>query len=146
MRSLVGKIVLVLGLLIGSGAPAHALNFCFNPGLTDPGYASLAVAQRFHKPAKGACSSITGFDIGRGDYRGVSGTACLNSASDTLHVSYLILTSQIYIAQHVQMDLAYPSLSSGYGYVSKDGSDTSGSSTSTGAHANACIPQAIAIP
>ena len=63
MCRLYRSIVLALGLVMGSGAAAFALNFCFNPGISDPSPQSLAVAERFKKPARGSCSAINGFDI-----------------------------------------------------------------------------------
>jgi hypothetical protein len=146
MRSSVRTIVLALGLVIGSGAPAHALNFCFNPGFTDNLHNSLAVAVKFHKPHTGSCSPITGFDIGFGDYRSVFGTACLNSAGDLLHVNYVTSGVNL-ISMVVNIDLPYPSLLGGLASV--DSGDASGSwkfASSNNGHANPCIPQAITIP
>src|SRR5215468_3114348 len=89
MRSSLGRIVLALGLVIGSRSAAHALNFCFNPGTATP---SLAVAEKFRKPTRGSCSPINGIDIGDSALtrRLVTGTACLNSAGDTLLVAYTV--------------------------------------------------------
>jgi hypothetical protein len=43
-----GRLVVVaLGFVIGSRSTAHALNFCFNPGVTGAFHARLAVAQKF---------------------------------------------------------------------------------------------------
>src|SRR5215475_12320416 len=122
MRRRCRSVVLALGLVIGSGSAAHALNFCFNPGTVTP---SLAVAEKFKKPALGSCSPINGIDIGDSTFtrRLVTGTACLNSAGDTLLVAY---TVQIYafassIGFHytpplsVAMTLPYPSLANGVG-------------------------------
>src|SRR5690349_191824 len=61
MRRLSRSVVLALGFMLGSGSAAHALNFCFNPGTATP---SLAVAEKFRKPAPGSCSPINGIDIG----------------------------------------------------------------------------------
>jgi hypothetical protein len=43
------------------------------------------------------------------------------------------------------MDLPFPSLQSGTGSVSDDGSGVSGL-TSTNAHANPCVPERIRVP
>ena len=145
MRLSVGRIVLALGLVIGNGSAAHALNFCFNPGTADYDHQSLAVVIKYHAPRKGSCSPIYGFDIGQPTiYRSVSGTACLNSGGDTLHVNYLIETSFRFI-HHVMIDLNYPALVGGFGEVSDDGSGLS-SESSTNPHANACEPQLIPVP
>jgi hypothetical protein len=152
MRSSVERIALALGLVIGSGSAAHALNFCFNPGTATP---SLAVAEKFRKPARGSCSPINGIDISDSAHprRLVSGTACLNSAGDTLLVAY---TVHIYAFDtpagpqdtpplSVAMTLPYPSLVNGVGFVNLDNSGVGGGG-STNAHANPCIPQVIPIP
>jgi len=148
MRSSVGRLVLALGLVIGSGSAAHALNFCFNPGFpdTDSAHSSLAVALKYHKPHKGSCSPITGFDIGIVDYRSVFGTACLNSAGNLLHVNYVTSGGSI-LAKVVNIDLPYPSLLGGN--AREDSADAGGTwkfANSSNGHANACIPQMIPIP
>jgi len=154
MRNSLGRIALALGLVISSGS-AHALNFCFNPGTSSPDD-SLAVAEKFRKPAKGSCSPINGFDLVRSGPNAapVTGTACLNSHGDTLAVSYLVhpdvsVFTGIVVAsepRHVSMVLPYPSLLNGLGAVSLDGSGSNGSAVSTNAHANSCIPPKPAIP
>jgi len=147
MRSSVGRIALALGLVIGSGSAAHALNFCFNPGTSFPN-TSLAVAQGFKKPGRGKCSPIHGFDIGTSiSRRLVTGTACLNTAGDRLLVAYTVVSTDIVVGpQHVTLSLPYPALQGGIGQMTDDGSGNGQSTASTGAHANPCIPQAIPIP
>jgi hypothetical protein len=152
MRRRCRSVVLAFGLVIGSGSAAHALNFCFNPGTVTP---SLAVAEKFKKPALGSCSPINGIDIGDPAIprRLVTGTACLNSAGDTLLVAY---TVHIYTYDpgsgpidtpplSVAMTLPYPSLANGVGFVNLDNSGVGGGG-SHNAHANPCIPQRIPIP
>jgi len=146
MGKLSRPIVLALGMMLVAASAAHARNFCFNPGITsDYDHQSLAVVINYHAPRKGSCSPIYGFDIRQPTvYRSVSGTACLNSGGDTLHVNYLIQTYFRFI-HHVMIDLNYPTLVGGFGEVSDDGSGLS-SRSSTNPHANACEPQLIPVP
>src|SRR5262249_40225271 len=148
--------VLALGLVIGSGSAAHALNFCFNPGTgTSPGdeaLGSLAVAEKFHKPQRGSCSPINGFDIasealGLGPQL-VTGTACLNSTGDTLRVAYVVHIVENMVvdspakSKEVSLVMPYPSLVGGIGsIVSVYGTENSG-----GAQANPWNPQVVPIP
>ena len=146
MRTQLGRVVLGFALVIGSGSAAHAVNFCFNPGFTDPGHSSLAVAVKYRSPRKGSCSPITGFDAATVDTRGVVGTACLNSAGTFLRV-YYVTTGTSILPSVVRIDLPYPSLLGGTASVSSD--DASGTwkdAFSSNGHANACIPQTIPIP
>jgi hypothetical protein len=146
MRTPLGRVVLGFALVIGSGSAAQAVNFCFNPGVDDGPHNSLAVALKYRKPHPGSCSPIAGFDIGAADYRSAFGTACLNSAGDLLHVSY-VTTGRSRVPSVVSMDLPYPSLIGGAASVYSD--DASGSwnyVVGGNGHANACIPQAIPIP
>jgi len=139
---------------LGLAHAAHALNFCFNPGTDAPDPKSLAVAQHFKKPAKGACSAIHGFDIEscKGCVGGpplVDGTACLNSAGDTLHVAYTIELvidgDTVEDPVYVTMNLPYPGLQGGRGNVVR--SDFPGADYGSSlANANPCIPPVIAIP
>ena len=151
MRRLSRVVVFALGLVMSTGAVAHALNFCFNPGTVTP---SLAVAEKFKKPARGRCSPINGIDISDSTNRRlVTGTACLNSAGDTLLVAYTVHIYAFNTAVGVQdtpplsvaMTLPYPSLVNGVGFVNLQNSGVGGGGSTT-AHANPCIPQNIPIP
>jgi hypothetical protein len=144
MRNWVRLVVVALGFVMGGQSTAHALNFCFTRGVTEGFHASLAVAQKFRKPHNRNCSPIAGFDVGSADFRAVFGTACLNSVGDTLHVEYVSI-SRFRTPRYSDMDLPFPSLQGGSGFVSDDGSGVSGL-TSTNAHANPCIPQVIPVP
>lgn len=148
MRSLSRAVPLALGLVVVTGSGAHALNFCFNPGtLTSK---SLAVAERFKRPARGSCSPINGFDLAS-EATGlqlVTGTACVNSTGDTMRVAYVVHVADQCAGcgtlqpLQVSLILPYPSLLNGHGLVSSPVADE----TSTNAHANACIPPVIPIP
>ena len=151
MRRFSRTVVFALGLVMSTGAVAHALNFCFNPGTVTP---SLAVAEKFKKPARGRCSPINGIDISDSTNRRlVTGTACLNSAGDTLLVAYTVHIYAFNTAVGVQdtpplsvaMTLPYPSLVNGVGFVNLQNSGVGGGGSTT-AHANPCIPQKIPIP
>jgi hypothetical protein len=144
MRPFSRSMVFALGLVMASGSVAHALNFCFNDGVADSIHDSLAVALKFHKPSKGTCSPITGFDIAFAEFRAVSGTACLNSSGDTLYVDYLV-TSRCCRTEEVDLSIPYPSLSGGDSNVTDIPAGT-GIPDFGGVHANPCIPQAIPIP
>ena len=148
MRHLCRSGMLALGLVVGSGSVAHALNLCFNPGTPSP-YQTLAVAERFRMPHKGSCSSIAGFDLVRPGSL-VAGTACLNSTGDTLRVAYHIYLSvldfpNVTTDPHlVSMSLPYPSLQGGHGFVTVSLENTGGPFGV--AHANPCIPPSPVIP
>jgi hypothetical protein len=151
MRYLRRSVVLALGLVIGSTSAANALNFCFNPGIPEPYPQSLAVAERFKNPTRGSCSAINGFDIlSCPACEGpplVVGTACLNSAGNTLRIAYTIQqaivpsfgpTRPVYVT----IDLPYPALLNGYAALN----DTRNPGTTYGSqqgHANPCIPPVI---
>jgi hypothetical protein len=140
MRPLSRSIVFGLGLLTAAGSVAHATDFCFDHGTTNP--ASIAAAVKFHKPGKGSCSPITGFDVDTFStgLQLVTGTACLNSSGDTMRVSYVVglLVNQFMGTPReelqVSLVLPYPSLTNGLGADS----DSSGVDESTSAHANPC--------
>jgi len=148
MRRSSGLVLFALGLVLGTGSSAHALNFCFNPG-TDAPYGSLAVAEKFRKPARGSCTPINGFDlVVTPGPRLVSGTACLNSAGDTLRVAYVVHGIAVFGVGsggdvNVSIILPYPALTNGYGRTT----DPKGTFAATGSgHANPCIPPVIPIP
>ena len=114
----------------------------------------MAVAEKFKKPARGRCSPINGIDISDSTNRRlVTGTACLNSAGDTLLVAYTVHIYAFNTAVGVQdtpplsvaMTLPYPSLVNGVGFVNLQNSGVGGGGSTT-AHANPCIPQKIPIP
>jgi hypothetical protein len=150
-RSLLLAIVVVAAIV----PDALALNFCFNPG-TDSPNDSLAVAEHFKKPPPGSCSPINGFDLVRLGAPMVTGTACLNSAADTLRVAY---TVSYFIHQDpgggivfgyplsVYMSLPYPG---GPGGVLLGGAgstrDESGTEHGGSAHANPCNPPSPPLP
>lgn len=143
--------------VVATVQPALALNFCFNPG-TIGSFQSLAVAERYKKPHAGSCTPINGFDLVRDGAPMVTGTACLNSAGDTLRVAYTVeayarVGSSGTVDEDplwVYMTLPYPpghrgNLSGGFGYARVDGS-TATDSSYTGAHANPCIPSSPTLP
>ena len=150
MRRLAARIIVALVIGIASSSTAHALNFCFNPGSTVR--PSLAVAERFKRPARNSCSPINGFDLSATPGpRLVTGTACLNAAGDTLRVAYTLESFRVSPGLtspndplFVQMILPYPSLVGGSGSVVEIG--VGDEYTATGAHANACIPPSPTIP
>jgi hypothetical protein len=145
------SVVVACGVFLGTTPVAHAaLNFCFNPGTTI--LSTLAVAEKFKKPARGSCSPINGFDLVRTPQT-VTGTACLNSVGDTLRVSYTV----DYFARlaggslderypvHVHMIIPYPALAGGFGAAHND-EPPGTSETSQNAHANPCIPSSPTVP
>jgi hypothetical protein len=120
-RSAVLAISLALALSIASllaAAPAQARDFCFNSSLYSP--AILVVAKDFKLPRKGKCRPIVGWDAGFFGFavaRPASGTACLNSVGDKLHVGVTIhaTADDLGIANELQvhMQLPYPALNAG---------------------------------
>ena len=148
MRSWWRSMTFGLGVLVGTAPLAQAENFCFNPGTISSVFTSLGVAEKFRKPKKGSCSPINGFDIAGIITRFISGTACLNSAGDTLRVAYLIHPSDqsgiiLTPERHVSMSLPYPSLANGTAGIGDNGGTRESSDT---AHANPCIPPVIPLP
>lgn len=103
-------------------AAAHARDYCFNSSSVTP--AVLIVAKDFKVPRRGKCRPIVGWDAGYfvfADARPASGTACLNTAGDTLHVGVTIhATFSAYGTEEqlqVHMRLPYPALSGGKVYL-----------------------------
>lgn len=148
--------LLTLAFAVATVQPALALNFCFNPGTTGS-FESLAVAERYKKPHAGSCTPINGFDLVRDGAPMVAGTACLNSAGDTLRVAYTVepyaRIGSSGTVDHpplsVYMTLPYPpgpggNLSGGFGYARDDAGASD--SVYTGAHANPCIPSSPTLP
>lgn len=120
-RSTVRAISLAVPLSIGSlsvAAPAAARDYCFNASAFSP--AILVVAKDFKLPRKGKCRPIVGWDAGYFGFavtRPASGTACLNSAGNVLHVGVTIHAtySDTEVADELQvnMKLPYPALTGG---------------------------------
>jgi hypothetical protein len=139
----------MFAVVVGAPSLARAGNFCFNPGTST--FTTLAVAEKFKKPARGSCSPINGSDLLNG-LQTDTGTACLNSAGDTLRVSYRVDyfarlaggSIDERLPMHVHMIIPYPALAGGFGAVHNDRSGTS--ETTQNAHANPCIPPAPTIP
>lgn len=101
---------------------AHARDFCFNSSSVAP--AVLVVAKDFKLPRKGKCKPIVGWDAGSYGFavpRPASGTACLNTAGDTLHVGVTIHAtwseSNADEPLQVHMRLPYPALTGGRVYL-----------------------------
>jgi hypothetical protein len=147
MRYFGRLVVLAAGLVIASGSAAHALDFCFDPGTSFPNTSSV-VARSFKKPGRGRCTPVHGFDTGTSiPRRLVTGTACLNTAGDRLLVAYTVVSTDTLIGpQHATLSLPYPSLQSGYGQMTNDGSGTGVSVAATGAFAGPCFMQGVPIP
>ncbi len=150
------SLALVFVLVVAIVPPALALNFCFNPGTNGP-FESLAVAERYKKPHAGSCTPINGFDLVRDGAPMVAGTACLNSAGDTLRVAYTVEAyarvgssgTITHAPLSVYLTLPYPpgpggNLSGGFGSARDESGTTD--SVYTGAHANPCIPSSPTLP
>lgn len=101
---------------------AHARDFCFNSSSFSP--AILVVAKDFKTPRRGKCRPIVGWDAGFYGFavtRPASGTACLNTAGDTLHVGVTIHATDSDLGTdddlQVHMKLPYPALSVGSVFI-----------------------------
>jgi len=126
-RSTILALALAVSLSIASlafVAPAHARDYCFNSSSFSP--AILVVAKDFKLPRKGKCRPIVGWDAGYFGFaatRPASGTACLNTAGDTLHVGVTIhpTWNDLEVADELQvnMKLPYPALSEGSVYIKR---------------------------
>ena len=115
---------LALGVAIATlpATAAHARDFCFNSSSFAP--AILVVAKDFKTPRRGKCRPIVGWDAGFYAFavtRPASGTACLNTAGDTLHVGVTIHATSSDLGTdeelQVQMKLPYPALSAGEVFI-----------------------------
>lgn len=114
-------IALVSALLLAT-TTAHARDFCFNSSSVAP--AILIVAKDFKVPRKGKCKPIVGWDAGYYGFavpRMASGTACLTTAGDSLHVGVTIHAtwseSNADEQLQVHMRLPYPALTGGRVYL-----------------------------
>lgn len=103
-------------------ATAQARDFCFNSSVFAP--VILVVAQNFKVPRRGKCKPIVGFDVGYFGFaaaRPASGTACLNTAGDTLQVGITIhaVNDAIDDDEEIQlhMRIPYPALTGGTTYL-----------------------------
>jgi len=115
MRSFVLTGAVALGALVAGPARAPALDMCF-----DTNFRSIIVAKGYSAPSKGTCRPLMGFE-GHASLGGtpslVSGTACLNSAGNTLRVAYTVYPQIDPTYRTVlvgQIDLPYPSLENGH--------------------------------
>lgn len=105
-----------------AASTAEARDFCFNSSSATPSI--LVVAKDFKLPRKGKCKPIVGWDAGYYGFafgRPASGTACLNTAGDALHVGVTIHATRTPgnadEQLQVYMDLPYPALTGGTVYL-----------------------------
>ena len=104
---------------------AHARDFCFNSSSFSP--AILVVAKDFKTPRRGKCRPIVGWEAGFYGFavtRPASGTACLNTAGDTLHVGVTVhaTAGDFGFADELQvhMKLPYPALVDGSVFIRRN--------------------------
>jgi hypothetical protein len=127
VRSTLLATALTVSLSIASlalASSADARDFCFNSSSYEP--VVLVVAKDFKLPRKGRCRPIVGWDAGFFGFavaRPASGTACLNTAGNVLHVGVTIhaTASDLGTADELQvhMQLPYPSLTSGSVFIKR---------------------------
>jgi hypothetical protein len=118
LRLPVRVLVVIVTIVVGATV-AHA-EFCFYSGpFTPPSTENETVVlpKRYSKPTKGTCRPLLGVEALNLPVRLVTGTVCLNSAGNTLLVSYRVHLDDAGIFTRypldVSMTLPYPSMQNG---------------------------------
>jgi hypothetical protein len=122
----------VVALVLAGASVAGAAGICFDPWAPSAKPA-VVVVKKNSKPSKGSCKTFSGWASWY-SASPVTGSACLNSAGDTLRAGYTIHdVAYGGVPIFVSMVLPYPSLTSGYSWVRVEGQGFATSSSDAGA-------------
>lgn len=117
MRRMRYLMAAIAGLWLSTAAAAEGAGICFQAESHN-----LAVVKKYSKPSRGSCKSFAGWEGVLGGSHPVYGTACLNSAGDTLRVGYTIADGGSFGKPiFVSMSLPYPSLANGQATTKTEG-------------------------
>ena len=111
--------VLIISAIVGSASVARA-EFCFYSGPFSPPDAlneTVVLPKKYSTPTRGTCKPLLGVEALNLPVRLVTGTVCLNSAGNSLLVSYRVHLDDAGVFTRypldVSMTLPYPSMQNG---------------------------------